>query len=228
MRRLQSPQVSNLYPQVNFTVEHQAIIWPIPGTMGRTLFNKGALVPMRRKVERRFYEPLLLLSALGQMRGERTKSEIITDSLCPNIQKLRRNFVDGIAYICSFTKEPKRVTAVAIEKTPQGNIVWLAANENIGKKVVQFLGSVLSDIQQISTPNDKDSRQKEGERMREGLASKIVDFNTPRIGFYYKRVARILKSWKIISEERLHGTTLSLTLDPAVRLHVWIFADSSI
>ena len=194
--------------------------------MGKNSVNKGAVVPMRRKVERRFYEPLLLLSALGQVRGERTKSEIITDTLCPNIQKLRRNFVDDIAYICSNEKGSKCVTAVAIEKTPQGIVVWLAANKNIGKKIVQFLESVLSDIQQISTPSDKDSRQKEGERMREGLASKIVDFNTPRIGVYYRQVARILKSWKIISEGHLNGTTLSLTLDPAVRLHVWIFADS--
>lgn len=168
--------------------------------MGGTSVNKDALVPMRRKVERRFYEPLLLLSALGQMRGERT----ITDTLCPNSQKLRRNFVDGIAYICSNEKGSKSVTAVAIEKTPQGIVVWLAANKKIGKKVVQFLESVLSDIQQISSPSDKDSRQKEGERMKEGLASNIVDFNTPRIGFYYRQTARILKSWKIISEGHLN------------------------
>lgn len=178
-------------------------------------------------MERRFYEPLLLLSALGQMRGERTKSEIITDTLCPNIQKLRRNFVDGIAYICSYEKTPKRVTAVAIEKTPQGIVVWLAANKNIGEKVVHFLESVLSDIQQISTPNDKDGRQKEGERMKEELASKIVDFNTPRIGLYYSQVARILESWKIISEGQKHGTTLNMTLDRAVRLQISTFANIS-
>ena len=192
--------------------------------MDGTSSTYGELVPMRRKVGRRFYEPLLLLSALGQMRGERTKAGITTDTLYPNIQKYRRNFVDGIAYICSFTKEPKRVTAVAIQKKPQEIIVWLAANENIGKKVDIFLRGVLSDIQQISTSND---RQNEGERMKEELASKIIDFNTPRIWFYYRQVARILKSWKIISEGRKQGTTLSLKLDPAVRLHVWVFADSS-
>ena len=169
-------------------------------------------------MERRFYEPLLLLKALGQMRGERTKSETITHTLCPNIQKLRRNFVDGIAYICSYEKTPKRVTAVAIKKTPQGIIVWLAANKNIGKKVTQFLESVLSDIQQISTPNDEDGRQKEGERMKEELASKIIDFNTLRIDFYYSQVARILKGWKTISDGQTHGITLNMTLDPAVRL----------
>ena len=194
--------------------------------MDETSADYGALVPMRRKVERRFYEPLLLLSALGQMRGERTKSEIITDTPYPNIQKLRRNFVDGVAYICSNEKGSKRVTAVAIEKTPQAIVVWLAANKKIGKKVVQFLESVLSDIEQISKPNDECGRQREGERMKEELASKIVDFNTPRIVFYYNQVARILKSWKIISERHKHGTTLDMTLDTAVRLQIWISANS--
>ena len=183
---------------------------------------------MRRKVERRFYEPLLLLSALGQTRGERTKAEITTDTLCPDIRNLRRNLVDDIAYICSNEKGSKCVTAVAIQKIPQGIVVWLAANKKIGRKVNQFLDSVLSDIQQISTPSDKDSRRKEGERLKEGLASKIVDFNTPRIGVYYRQVARILRSWKIISEGHKHGTSLTLKLDPVVRLYVWVFADSSI
>ncbi|KAM0800304.1 hypothetical protein BDR22DRAFT_852548 [Usnea florida] len=175
--------------------------------MDGTSSTYGELVPMRRKVERRFYEPLLLLSALGQMRGERTKAEIVTDTLDPNIQTLRRNFVDGIAYICSYEKTPKRVTAVAIQKIPQGIVVWLAANKKVGGKVKQFLDSVLSDIQQISTPSDKDKRRKEGERLTEGLASKIVDFNTPRIGVYYRQVAQILKSWKIISEGHKHEGT---------------------
>ena len=168
-------------------------------------------------MKRRFYEPLLLLSALGQMRGERTKSEIIPNSPSPNIQKLRRSFVDGIAYICSFEKEPKRVTAVAIEKTPQGIIVWLAANEDIGENVVHFLESVLSNIQQISAPPDKDDRQKEGERIREELASKIMDFNTPRINSYYSMVLNTLTRLGIVTEKYKEDGMSNMTLRPAVR-----------
>ena len=192
--------------------------------MGRTSVNKGAVVPMRRKVERRFYEPLLLLSALGQMRGERTKSEIITDSLCPNIQKLRRNFVDDIAYICSFEREPKRVTAAAMEKTPQGIIVWLAANENIEEKVVQFLRSILSNVQQVSAPPDKEVRLEEGERIKEELASKIIDFNTPRINSYYGQVLKTLTRLEIGSEEHKENGTSNMTLRPAVLQNFHIYA----
>ena len=185
--------------------------------MSGTSVNEEALVPMRRKVERRFYEPLLLLSALGQMRGERVKAEIITDTLCPNIQQIRRNFVDGIAYICSFEREPKRVTAVAMEKRPQGIIVWLAANENIGEKVVQFLGSVLSNIHQISAPPDREDRLKESGRIREELVSRIIDFNTPRIITYYGLVLSTLTRLGIVSEEHKEDGTSNMTLRLSVK-----------
>ena len=145
---------------------------------------------IRRKVLRRFYEPVLLLSALGQIRGERIKPESDTDNLGPNIQKLRRSFTDGIAYICAYEKGSRRVTAAALEKTPQGLKVWLAANENIGEKVIQFLEKVLSDIQRIAQLNDKESREWEGEQTVEDLTSRIVAFNAPRIQTYYEQVSR--------------------------------------
>ncbi len=143
-----------------------------------------------RKVLRRFYEPLLLLSALGQMRGERLKSESHTNSMSPNIQKLRRSFVDGIAYICAYEIGPRRVTAATLERTPQGITVWLATNEKIGEKVVEFLKDVLSDIQRIAEPDDRENRQKEGGQTLKHLTSRIVSFNAPRIQTYYEQVAR--------------------------------------
>ena len=214
------------YSQVNFTVNYRATIWLIACKMDRISTGNEAMVQLRHKVLRRFYEPLLLLSALGQMRGERTKSEI-TDTLSPNIQQLRRSFQDGIAYICAYEKEPSRVTAVALERTPQGITVWLAANENIREHVVQFLECVLSDIRRIAEPSDKDSRLKEGERVKDDLTSRVIAFNTHRINVYYGQVVRILEALKIMSEEHKHGSKLSMTLNPAVRLQTWIFANRS-
>lgn len=176
--------------------------------------------PIKRKVLRRFYEPLLLLSALGQIRGERIKSEINTDTLSPNIQKLRRSFVDGIAYICAYEKLPSRVTAVALEKTPQGIMVWLAANEKVGEKVIRFLEDVLSDIQRISELNDRESRQREGERTKEDLTSKVIAFNAPRIQIYYDLVVqkRAPACLEIISEGHGNSGTSKITSRPAFRL----------
>lgn len=148
-----------------------------------------AQATVSRKLLRRFYEPLLLLSALGQIRGQRIKPESDANCISPNIQKLRRSFVDGIAYICAYEKGPRRVTAAALEQTPQGILVWLAANQNIGEKVIQFLENILSDIQRIAELDDRESRQLKGEQMLEDLTSKIVAFNAPRIQTYYEQVA---------------------------------------
>lgn len=147
-----------------------------------------AQVTTSRKVLRRFYELLLLLHALGQIRGERIKADRDTNSTSPNIQKLRRSFVDGTAYICAYEKGPRRVTAAALEQTPQGITVWLAANENIGEKVIQFLEKIFSNIQRIVELDDRESRQREGEQTLEDLTSGIVAFNVPRIQTYYEQV----------------------------------------
>ena len=149
-----------------------------------------AQVPISRKVLRRFYEPLLLLNALGQIRGKRIKPESDPNSLSPNIQKLRRSFVDGIAYICAYEKGSRRVTAAALEKTPQGITVWLAANEKLEEKVIQFLETVLSDIQRIAELDDRESRHRKGEQTVEDLTSRVVAFNAPRIQTYCEQVAR--------------------------------------
>ena len=145
---------------------------------------------LSRKILRRFYEPLLLLNALGQIRGDRIKPESDTNSISPNIHKLRRSFVDGIAYICAYEKGVRRVTAAALERTPEGILIWLAANENIEEKVIQFLGMILSDIQHIAELDDMEDRQREGDQLPEDLTTRIVAFNGPRIQTYYEQVAR--------------------------------------
>lgn len=141
-----------------------------------------------RKVLRRFYEPLLLLKALDPIRGERIKPESIhSDS--PNLQKLRRSFVDGIAYICAYKKGPDHVTAAALERTPQEVKVWLASNKNIDDSVIHMLQRVLYDVQCIARLDSRESRQRLGEQTLDRLTSDIVDFNAPRISTYYKEVA---------------------------------------
>lgn len=147
-----------------------------------------AQLSVRQKVLRRFYEPLLLLSALGQIRGEGIKAETDSFSSSPNIQKVRRSFVDGIAYICAYQKGSPYVTAAALEKTPEGVTVWLAANEEIGHNVIEYLQGILSDIQNIAAFDRLVSRLREGERIKERLMSRIIAFSAPRIKTYYHQV----------------------------------------
>lgn len=82
------------------------------------------------------------------------------------------------------------MTAAALQQTPQGITVWLAANEKIGDNVLHFLAGILSDIQRIANFDDGQSRQREGEQTEEDLITRIVAFNAPRIQTYYRQVAR--------------------------------------
>ena len=82
------------------------------------------------------------------------------------------------------------MTAAALQQTPQGITVWLAANENIGDNVLHFLREILSDIRRIANVDDSQSRQREGEQTEEDLITRIVAFNAPRIQTYYGQVAR--------------------------------------
>jgi len=102
--------------------------------------RQPVISPIRHKVTRRFYEPLLLLHALGPIRGERIKSEIMPDDPESNHIQLRRSFTNAIAYICAYQKEPDYVTAAALEKTSQGIVVWPCTNVDIEEGFVTFFG----------------------------------------------------------------------------------------
>ena len=47
--------------------------------------------------------------------------------------------MNGIDFICAYEKSPHCVTAVALEKTPQGITFWVAANEKLEVKFLNFL-----------------------------------------------------------------------------------------
>jgi hypothetical protein len=152
---------------------------------------EGGLVVLKRKVLRRFYEPLLLLNALGQVRGNRIKPDLDSATSGPNHQKTRRSFADGIAYICAYNKGPDYVTATALERSPQGTIVWLAANSEIKPEVLCFLQNVLDDLDHIATQGNAGERDRFGERMQDNFLTKIVAFNEARLRSYYKK-AKVL------------------------------------
>jgi hypothetical protein len=167
---------------------------------------EGKLIELRRKVLRRFYEPLLLLHSLGQVRGARTKPELHFDSSGPNHQKIRRSFADGIAYICAYDKGPDYVTASALEKSPEGIIVWLAANAEIKPKVITFLERTLDDLSHIAAQGDSSDRQRTGLQSQENILTRIVAFNQNRIQAYYKLAKSFTTSCLAIIREHCQST----------------------
>lgn len=153
--------------------------------------DSNKIVPLRYKVARRFYEPLLLLHALDPIRGERIKSETVSENTEINHTQLRRSFADAIAHICAYKKGPDYVTAAALEKTPQGVVVWLAANSKIGERVMVFLGAVLAQVQDVVN-QDVEDRQQAAQLATEKLSSMITDFHTPRLEVYRKKIVKDL------------------------------------
>src|SRR5271170_2740078 len=131
--------------------------------------------PSRYKVIRRFYEPLLLLHALDKIRGGRIKAEIVSDNTGINHTQIRRSFADAIAYICAYKKGPGYVTAAALEKTPQGVVVWLAANNGIGQNVTEFLDGILARVQNVVDKDDVENREQAANFATEELSSLVTD-----------------------------------------------------
>jgi hypothetical protein len=142
------------------------------------------------KVIRRFYEPLLLLHALGPIRGERIKAEVVSDNT--GISHIHRSFAEAIANICAYNKGPDYVTAAALEKTPQGVVVWLAANSVISQEVIVFLDSVLAHVQNVVGIDDVGDRQQAAHLATEKLSSMITDFHMPRLEIYHRKITKDL------------------------------------
>jgi hypothetical protein len=148
------------------------------------------IFPIRHKVTRRFYEPLLLLHALSPIRGERIKSEIIPDDPESNHIQLRRTFTNAIAYICAYKKGPDHVTAAALEKTPQGVVVWLSANADVEEGVVTFLEGILACVYQVVEKDSVEDLHYQASLATQRLASMIVDFQAPRLNVYRSEIIK--------------------------------------
>jgi hypothetical protein len=170
------------------------------------LNDRTKLVRLRPKVLRRFYEPLLLLNALDQIRGARIKPDLASSITGLNHQKIRHSFADGIAYICAYKKEPDYVTAAALEKTPQGISVWLAANANIEPKVIHFLEGILVDLRRVAEQEDANGRHQTGRKIRESLTVRVVAFNQPRIQAYYIMAKNYVRQCLVVIRQACEST----------------------
>lgn len=135
-------------------------------------------------VERQFYESQLLLYVLGQVRGERRNRQNYHGELDQDDAELRRSFVDQLAYICDFKTGGTTVTALALQKTYQGIIFWLAANETVKPKVRDFLREVLGLLRDIEGSSKKAAETK--------LLALVVNFNKERLDFYWSHLKKSL------------------------------------
>lgn len=140
-------------------------------------------VPVRAKLLRRFYEPLVLLRVLDPSRGSRIP-RYTSDVACEE-EELRRSFIDSVAYICDYKKGGDTFTAAAMQKEPAGVRIWLAANNPIQEKTLRFLHDVLDCLAAITVSNRASTE--------DSLAVRIIDFNKKRLETYKSFVRRSLR-----------------------------------
>lgn len=161
-------------------------------------------VPISAIVERQFFESELLLYVLENIRGEHKKRQNYHGELDQDETELRRSFVDKPAYICDFRKGGSTVTALALQRTNQGVVFWLAANETVKVEVIIFLRNVLEHLKKVELGASRKTTETQ-------LLAFIVPFNNERIDYYWKALSRVL-SLCIERLEALEGFTSKLVL----------------
>ena len=142
------------------------------------------------KLMMRFYEPLVLQHALGPTRGDRIQCEPLDNQDESELDdgKLRRSFLNNLAYICDFERGGATVTAIALEQRVAGVVFWVVANENVKDKVVKTLEEILKGLAGL----DGTTRERE-ERVEERTFRYAAKLGMPRLKSYRKAMQESLK-----------------------------------
>jgi len=170
--------------------------------------------PESTKLMKRFYEPLVLQHVLDPTRGSHIHREplgSLDESELDNC-KLRRSFVDSLAYICDFQKAGTgaTVTAIALEMRPAGVVFWVAANEDVERKVVLSLEGILKNLAGLDGLDgvvDEESTV----TVEESTFRLAVELGMPRVKAYWQLLQGPLeRCLKILEGEQSKGESISL------------------
>jgi hypothetical protein len=153
------------------------------------------LDPYRRLIAR-FYEPLFLLKALGQTRGEHTPQPTNSDA---RMEK-RRRFLQNLAYVCDFKKGGDSCTAIGLEDCQAGYCFWVASNKE-SDETIPFLNKALGVLRGANSLPTSDLAATES-----ALTQLCTKFATSRIKLEHKSFQR--EATKCISRlgKRTPGT----------------------
>jgi hypothetical protein len=100
-----------------------------------------------KKLQHRFYEPLVLLQVLDPFQGDHEpRQREGSPPLDHTLPKLRRRFLNELAYVCDYKKGGDTVTAIFASSCPL--VYHLATNKLLlpENKVVSFLESLLEHL----------------------------------------------------------------------------------
>ncbi|KAI0126794.1 hypothetical protein BJ170DRAFT_596365 [Xylariales sp. AK1849] len=143
------------------------------------------LDPYSRLINR-FFEPLILLEALGVTRGDHTR--IPHKSGTPGFT--RRRLLDNLAYLCDNDKGGPTTTAIGLEERQDCFKFWVASNR-ASEKTILFMNSVLSDLRKLFAV-EADQREYEEEQ----FVHSCIRFSRIRILKEGKLLAKSIASCK--------------------------------
>lgn len=155
-----------------------------------------------RKLQRRFYESLVMAWVLGKNRGDRIlDGDEHHNDLEPfelSKHKARRSFIRNLAYLCDYEKGGDRTTAIAIQQTPQELVYWLASNKSPsvgGDRTKDFLAYILGKLKFL---REEDLPSVEGKLFQEAVA-----FSRSRIQEYCTMLSKELDF--VLTDENASG-----------------------
>ena len=125
------------------------------------------------------HKHLLLLFALDPTAGERDKA---TPPPEKNSQRIRRSFLNSVAYICDYKKGGATTSAAAFQSTQYGLVLRLACNDSLPKEKFEGLQKIISLVKTCKSTN--------ASRI---LLDEIAIFSNLRLDTYSKFVIRDCK-----------------------------------
>ncbi|KAI1134739.1 hypothetical protein F5Y05DRAFT_421917 [Hypoxylon sp. FL0543] len=158
----------------------------------------------------RFYEPLILLAALGKTRGTHTSSPQDTSTT----QSKRRRLLRNLAYLCDYEKGGETTSAIGLEENDERFVFWVASNATrprTRQNIVEFLQRALKQVRAIIASQDG-ARSKE--ELKEQFITKCIEFAEPRV----KKEAKLLSN--AIGKCEKHLDSAKLGQDS--RLKTWL------
>lgn len=149
-------------------------------------------VPVKPKLQKRFYEALVLLNILGRAQGDHIDEEPLEQTAEPSelvdLREIRRTFLKQLAYICDSEKGGDTTTALVAEQTPQGVVLWIASNrcsEVYEERVKLYLDRILRRLRHLRIDQVED--------VEEYIVAESVKFCSKRLVDYQKFLRDSLK-----------------------------------
>ncbi|KAI0012585.1 hypothetical protein F4779DRAFT_567224 [Xylariaceae sp. FL0662B] len=135
-----------------------------------------------------FYEPLVLLRVLGQIRG----MHITSPEDESTTQFKRRRLLRNLSYLCDYDKGGETTSSIGLEENDRCLIFWVASNTARKRgKAVEFLKSTIAEINRIIM---FENEQKD--HMERKFINTCIDFSEKRVKKEINLLSRAIKNLK--------------------------------